>query len=140
MLLIDIKFAAPVPHCPVGISGPSEPFRLNLHSETGVAPQKLLTCLRAVLIAVVNRDQDVEIWVGLGPQALQRDRQVIPSPVDRHADRDERTVHLLPAKMRSAHKSPKYGAIVSLPGSTEWKRPSDVTPISNRRCSSLSES
>src|SRR5262249_197983 len=88
-----------------------------------------------------------EVTEGLSLQAIKTLTDEIGTLVDRqsHGDAWARQIAspLLrqPARiMRSAQISAKYGTMVSFPGSTEWKRPLEVTPISYRRSHSLAGS
>ena len=97
-------------------------------------------------IATINRDDGFEIAEGLSLQAIKTLCDEIGALINGQSDGDARSGQIaisfvqLVGAIRSAQISAKYGAMVSFPGSTEWKRPSVVTPISYRRCNSLAGS
>src|SRR5581483_106193 len=120
MLLEDIKLALSFTHRPIGVCRPAEAVWLDLHPETRVAAQKRLTGLCALLIPGINGNEHVQIWIALALQTLQGDRELDLPSIDRHTDCHERTAQsLMSSRIRVAHTFAKWGAIVSLPGSTE---------------------
>lgn len=108
MLLKNIKIPAPLSHGPIDVPGPAETGRLDLQPEPGVAAQERFTRSRALLVGGVDGDQHIQIWIGLGSQTLQRNREFLLSSIDGHTDGHQRTIQcLLSSRMRPAQISAK---------------------------------
>jgi hypothetical protein len=62
-----------------------------MHSKPRITAKERFTSLGTVVIACVNRYQDIKIRVGLASDAFERNRKLSLTAIDWHADGYERT-------------------------------------------------
>lgn len=105
------------PHEPTEVLSPAELCRLDDHPEPRILKEGRAGCGR-FLIRPVDRDQNVEIAVGLLLYAAQRFGNEGRSAIGRHANADI-LAHVSLLVMQSAASTAKSGAIVSFPVSID---------------------
>ena len=122
MLAVAEELAQGLSQQPVEVAVPVEALGLHGQREPLVGEERLAGP-GALLVCSIHRDDDVEVGEGLRLQRAEARSHLVRAAEDRNADRD-RAGHAsaLPAGREDPVSAPNgvQGAIVSLPGSTEW--------------------